>query len=258
MLVRRVSKYVNEQNWFAVWLDVIIVFLGVFIGLQADNWNEARIAKATANTYYSRLIEDFRAEESTSLARIAYYQRTMRHGEAVLRALEQPDSALGEQFLIDVYQATQSWFYAVHRATYDELLSVGIANAISDSTLRTRLANYYVASEIREKLLQETTPFRNNLRGHMPHAVQSAVRKYCGDRFVFLPNQEVHLILPENCDLTLDPQVTSEAIIALSAYVDLKKDLTRHLADTDRKLISLENFITPVKETLNFLEEINR
>ena len=32
MLLRRISRHVNEQNWIAVCLDVAIVFVGVFIG----------------------------------------------------------------------------------------------------------------------------------------------------------------------------------------------------------------------------------
>jgi hypothetical protein len=57
----RISRHYKEQNWFAVSLELFIVFLAVFIGLQADNWNQERIAKETATTYYSRLIEDMRA-----------------------------------------------------------------------------------------------------------------------------------------------------------------------------------------------------
>lgn len=40
MLLRRVSQHVNEQNWFAVALDFVIVVAGVFIGLQVSQWNE--------------------------------------------------------------------------------------------------------------------------------------------------------------------------------------------------------------------------
>ena len=56
MLVRRISRHVKEQNWFAVGLDVATVFVGVFIGLQADNWNESRITKAEAKIYYAASI----------------------------------------------------------------------------------------------------------------------------------------------------------------------------------------------------------
>ena len=42
MILRRITKHVKDQNWFAVALDFIIVVLGVFIGLQISNWNDAR------------------------------------------------------------------------------------------------------------------------------------------------------------------------------------------------------------------------
>ena len=44
MFLSRLKKHMTEQNWFAVWLELFILFLAVFVGLQADNWNEERIA----------------------------------------------------------------------------------------------------------------------------------------------------------------------------------------------------------------------
>jgi len=258
MLVRRIGIHVKEQNWFAVALDVAIVFVGVFIGLQADTWNETRISKAEAKTYYSRLIEDLRAEESTRLGQIAYYQRTKQHGEAALLSLHQIDKSLGEQFLIDVYQATQVWNYSTQRTTYDELLSGSIANAIPDATLRQQLANYYVALESSERRQLERTPFRDNLRGHMPHAVQSKVRENCGDIFTFQSNYVMQLQLPESCELALDSQLMSEAVDALDSYASLEIDLTRHLADVEGKLVSLESYLPPTRELIGLLEEIGQ
>ena len=62
MILRRFMQHVREQNWFAVWLELFILFLAVFVGLQADNWNEERIAKKNAKIYYERLIADLEAE----------------------------------------------------------------------------------------------------------------------------------------------------------------------------------------------------
>ena len=258
MLVRRISAHFNEQNWFAVGLEIAIVFVGVFIGLQADTWNETRIGKSEAKTYYARLIEDLRAEESTRLGQIAYYQRTKQHGEAALLSLQRFDESLGEQFLIDVYQATQVWNYSTQRTTYDELLSGSIANAIPDATLRQQLANYYVALEGSEQRQLERTPFRDNLRGHMPHAVQSAVRKNCGDNFTFQSNYVMQLQLPESCELALDPQLVSKSVESLGSYTNLEVDLTRHLADVEGKLVSLESYLPPTREIIKLLEEINQ
>ena len=94
------GKHLKEQNWSAVWLELFIVFLAVFIGLQADNWNRNRIAKETATTYYLRLIEDMRAEESTRLTRIDYYRQVLKHGKKALIFLQQPNNELGQAFLI--------------------------------------------------------------------------------------------------------------------------------------------------------------
>ena len=42
MLLRSLTKHVNDQNWIAIGIDFIIVVVGVFIGIQVANWNEAR------------------------------------------------------------------------------------------------------------------------------------------------------------------------------------------------------------------------
>ena len=40
MLLRRITEHLKAQNWFAI--DFVIVVLGVFVGIQVSNWNEAR------------------------------------------------------------------------------------------------------------------------------------------------------------------------------------------------------------------------
>jgi hypothetical protein len=258
MLFRRISEHTKNQNWFAVWVDITIVFLGVFIGLQVDNWNDERIDRAEEEIYYSRLVKDLHAEESLRLAQIAYYQRTKQHGEAALAAIHLADDDLGERFLIDLYQATQVWNYTTQRTTYDELISGSIANAIQNVNLRSRLANYYVALESSELAQRERTPFRDNLRAYMPHAVQSSMRQSCGDRHTSREDSVIQLALPEACELNLDSKTISEAVSALSAYSSLENDLTRHLADVEMKLVSLEAYLLPTRELADYLEGIRR
>ena len=42
MLLRSISKYVRDQNWFAVALDFFIVVAGILIAFQITNWNEGK------------------------------------------------------------------------------------------------------------------------------------------------------------------------------------------------------------------------
>ena len=70
MLLRRVSQHVKDQNWFAVGLDFLIVVIGVFIGVQAANWNNARTDALREQELLADLLEDLEADQgslSTSL-----------------------------------------------------------------------------------------------------------------------------------------------------------------------------------------------
>jgi hypothetical protein len=46
MILRRVIAHFRKQEWTAISLDFVIVVVGVFVGLQVNNWNEARSDQA--------------------------------------------------------------------------------------------------------------------------------------------------------------------------------------------------------------------
>jgi hypothetical protein len=75
MLFRRISKHVENQNWFAVLIDFAIVVIGVFIGIQVANWNEARADRAQEAAILSQLKDEF-TEISVALEK----QITIREG----------------------------------------------------------------------------------------------------------------------------------------------------------------------------------
>jgi len=58
MLLRRITKHVTDQNWFAVFIDFLIVVVGVFIGIQVANWN----ADLKDKTAYKAALERFKIE----------------------------------------------------------------------------------------------------------------------------------------------------------------------------------------------------
>ena len=58
MILRKLAAAIEEQNWFTVVLEILIVVVGIFIGLQVDGWNEARKDKAKEGIYLERLSRD--------------------------------------------------------------------------------------------------------------------------------------------------------------------------------------------------------
>jgi len=58
MILSRVIEHVKKQHWTAIFIDFAIVVVGVFIGMQVTNWNEARAERALEAGYLGSLKED--------------------------------------------------------------------------------------------------------------------------------------------------------------------------------------------------------
>ncbi len=60
MILRKLASAIRRQDWFTVLLEVVIVVLGVFIGIQVSNWNNAREASERRDLIVAALITDLR------------------------------------------------------------------------------------------------------------------------------------------------------------------------------------------------------
>ena len=74
MILRKLAASLRAQDWFTVVLEILIVVVGIFIGLQVDEWNKGRLEDQRAH----QALEDLQAEfvtindVATDLAR--YYK----------------------------------------------------------------------------------------------------------------------------------------------------------------------------------------
>ena len=57
MIFKRLSRAVLGRDWSVVAVDILVVVIGIFLGLQADGWNEAEILR----NYPGLTQEDLRA-----------------------------------------------------------------------------------------------------------------------------------------------------------------------------------------------------
>jgi len=242
MILRRLSDNLRTQNWLAIAIELVIVVIGVFIGIQVANWNTARLERNTAQTYITRIREDLAANVTDMQARIAYYEWVKTHAMEALAAFERPPEAIGAQFLIDAYQASQIVPRTFGRNTYDEVLSVGGINSISDVDMRRRLANFYLTAQTREVILRYIPPYRESLRRHMPYAVQAQMTKKCSERLGADEQGAPVVMLPEQCSLDLSPDELSAAVAAVT-IPEIELDLNRSLADLDSKLTMFQDLI---------------
>ena len=67
MILRRIAEHVKAQNWFAVTVDFVIVVLGVFVGLQAQEWSGRKADRQRER----QLLENMRADLAIDRAQYA-------------------------------------------------------------------------------------------------------------------------------------------------------------------------------------------
>jgi len=65
MIFRRVKAHIEKENWFAVGVDFFIVVVGVFIGIQVANWNEAYSDQAEYLLALERLKQETKINRNT-------------------------------------------------------------------------------------------------------------------------------------------------------------------------------------------------
>jgi len=238
VVLSRLRKHIPSHDWFAVGVELLIVVVGVFIGLQVSNWNDLRSARREGHAYRARIVEDIRFDEASMQRRINYYSRVRQFGEAALAALEQPPGATdGEQFLIDAFQATQIAPGLTNRITYDEAISAGALDMIGDVSLRRKLATYYLTASLSEAVnLTTVPPYRDVMRRSMPYAVQQSIRTRCAEVFNASP-QDANTRLPSTCSLGLTSSTIEEAVTEVRSVPELRQELTMLLSDIDQKLI---------------------
>jgi len=257
MVIRRIREHVAAHNWFAVGIDLAIVVLGVFIGTQANNWNEARLERAAGADSRREIIENLRDNEDDVASREAYYGAVRKHALNALRVLESPEQPRGEPFLIDAYQASQVWLRPLTRAGYDEMMTAGLSRSVGDRETRSRLTSYYTQIRQFDITALNSTSYRERLRRALPYEVQSAIRDRCSERVTYQKSGSQVAELPGRCAVGLDRSTIELAAARLKA-ANLTEDLTRHIADIDQKIAGFDRFGRLAHELRLHLEAAER
>lgn len=177
MLLRRITKHVKDQNWFAVGIDFFIVVIGVFIGIQVANWNETRSLKAQERSYLILVQEEVNRNINLTQKRLAYYTTV---GEAAGRTLEylegeEPCADTCRALLVDAFHASQFFAQPFSSAAYEDAVQLGFP---SNQTLRDTLSTGYrglVSTNVNDQL----PGFRDAVRSHISPQVTRVLWSGC-------------------------------------------------------------------------------
>lgn len=141
MLFRRVLKHVTDQNWTAVFIDLVIVVIGVFLGIQVANWNETRELRNEEAGHLRALENDI----AFSIANLETLLENFEQQQAVRERLYEfgrdPTMTLSPR---EIDGLLQGGLYNIQRirvsqAAFDVLKNAGGFSAIGDPKLIAEL-----------------------------------------------------------------------------------------------------------------------
>jgi hypothetical protein len=201
MILRRVIKHFRNQEWTAIFLDFLIVVVGVFVGLQVANWNDQQHVRAQEEKYLKRIVVDLRADlnETVLVSRNAEWRLSAL--EAILKkagaaprrtyCVESPlvngegSFTVGEILPFqsdDPYAANMAIMaartFVRNSHTYDALVNTGEFQLFHDQDLVRRIQIYYAqVADARDfesnmgKRLHATLDARHRLGVSMPASI---------------------------------------------------------------------------------------
>lgn len=237
-MLRRLRAQAACHNWFAAGVDFVIVALGVFLGIQVSNWNQARLDRADGWEYRQRLYSDLESNQRDIAFRIHYDGQSLAHARAALAALDRPVSDNPGEFILDAYQASNHIPQPLRRSTYDEALAAGKAERLGDPKLREKIANYYVGLATMERLFDFTPPYRDLIRSALPFEAQAQAMKDCPE---ILRSDQFGSVTPrlaDNCRSSMDPKAAERNAAEVRRIPDLRWALNRAIADLDQNIVN--------------------
>jgi hypothetical protein len=178
MILRSLTVHVRTQNWFAVGLDLVIVVVGVFIGIQVSNWNDEQGRLAQERSYLILLHDELLQNNERSLRLLEYYTSVIEASERSLAYLEgEVDCEAGcEELLIDFFHATQLWVVNFEQTAFREATELGFP---SDRALREALFTTYDLANSFGMINQVSPPFREAAREYIKPEAASILWAGC-------------------------------------------------------------------------------
>lgn len=213
MILRRVIEHVRNQEWTAIWIDLAIVVVGVFIGIQVANWNEQRAEDARAQAYLTRLRGNFESDLQSIERREVFWGKVIDDGKRAIHYAETGELADGSAWktVLAFYQASQLWQWVTADSTYQEMRSGGELGLIRDQVLRDAMSQYYLENGSGTAYLFALQPeYRKIVRGLTPQRVADHIWANCWQQ----PAPTEQRLL--DCDA---PISEAEAQAILAAYL---------------------------------------
>jgi hypothetical protein len=148
MILSRFIEHMRQQHWASVFIELVIVILGVFIGLQAQEWSEKQKDRAAEVVDLRALVKDFDSIEASLDAQVAVESRVAHFINETLDLLDAaPSSDRHTHLGMLLGQLSERRTLKIESPTFRELQGSGNLGLIRAPAMRSRIVAYFFLAE---------------------------------------------------------------------------------------------------------------
>jgi len=123
--------------------EILLVVIGILIALSINNWNESIKNSKALNTYYYRLLIDIQNDLNEIEIYQEYYRSSIDPIQKEIIKIQSPNYNTDS-----LYNNISTWMrftreFSPNKSTYEDLLSTGNINLISNQELKTLILDLY-------------------------------------------------------------------------------------------------------------------
>lgn len=174
MILRRFTDAIRRQDWFTVALEILIVMIGIFLGLQVTEWNQSRVDRADEVVFLQALHQDIvemeRISKRSQNLRLNYFTdlelaANVLFGVVPPRPLTDTEcAALGSSHVVDVIPTSLPSLTALRDA--------GRTGIIQNANLLSQLAKLQQRQEALIHIADSVSDETINITTLTPDAVK--------------------------------------------------------------------------------------
>ncbi len=151
--IKRIYSNLRAGNVQTLFFELVVVALGIFLGLQADQWYENRQDEARREDYLQRLLANIDLDITALVSGIGTASDRLSMTEILYDSIDDNSIALQDPagYIRALQQVTFKVGYgsSSRSSTYEELVSTGDMRLIS-TEIRDEIYEYYRAVDDRE------------------------------------------------------------------------------------------------------------
>lgn len=176
MILRRIAEGIKNQDWFVVLIEIFIVVIGIYVGLQVDDWNKARQDREDEKAFIIQFHDDLLLSEALASRvqdrRLTLFVDLVSAAEAVFDRPER--KSLTEAECMAVGNARFVNIVISVFPSLTDLLNSGRLRILRNETLRLAIVELQQKANALRDIVPLFTAVRIDLPNKFPDLVQTS------------------------------------------------------------------------------------